>query len=43
MFVPFGLKILVRTLVASDECGCVTVWELFEGDINFLQLKRALA
>ena len=26
-------------LAASNECGCVTVQELFEGGVNFLQLK----
>ena len=29
-------------LVASNECGCVTVQELFDGRVNFLQLKHAL-
>ena len=29
-------------LVANSECGCVTVWELFESKVNFLPLKRAL-
>ena len=31
------------TLVARNECGCVTVRELFEGGVNFLQLKRVFA
>ena len=26
----------------SNECGCVSVRELFEGGVNFLQLKRVL-
>ena len=30
-------------LVTSDECSRVTVREVFESGVNFLQLKRALA
>ena len=30
------------TQVTSIRCDCVTVWELFEGGGNFLQLKRVL-
>ena len=29
-------------LTDSNECGCVTVQDIFEGGVNFLQLKRAL-
>ena len=28
-------------LTDSNECGCVTMQDKFEGGVNFLQLKRA--
>ena len=35
------IQVIQVVLVTSNECGCVT--ELFEGGVNFFQLKRAVA
>ena len=38
-----AIWVIQVVLIASHECSCVTMLELFEGRVNFLQLKWALA